>query len=79
MNKNNEEEVRKRRCPFSREWCKVGECAIAIEIFNVRMGVPSKAVMCPFRAMIIILGEINQKTVAPQQRVQKIQLPGMHN
>ncbi len=66
-----------KRCPFLGQWCKVEECAIAVEVSRVILGVPKVAQICPFQAMVIMLGEINQKTAMPQQKIQRLQLPGL--
>ena len=76
-NKKEEGELKK-RCPFNNEWC--GDwCPRFVTIFRIHMGQRQSTGMCVDVASNIMLSEINQKTMPPQQPVQKIQLPGNLN
>ena len=73
MAEDEQKEVKK-RCPFNNEWC--GDwCPRMVTIQRIFMGQRQKSSMCVDVANNIILSEINQKTIPPQQPRQQIQIP----
>ena len=65
-------------CPLLKEWCSKDvreRCAFNTEMARNTGGLQQKFGMCSFNAVVMILSEINIKTVPPQQ---EIQLPGLY-
>lgn len=65
-------------CPFFKEWCDKehqNTCALHAELTQSIGGLQRKMTLCVFNAMIMMLSEINMKTPAPQQKIQRINLP----
>lgn len=78
MSNNNNKEIKgevRKRCPFNSEWC--GDwCPRFVTVFRTYMGQRQTSGMCVDVANNLMLSEINQKTMAPEQKQPKIQLPG---
>ena len=75
--KGDKEELRKKKCPFLKEWCIKDACGLWAEMFQNRGGVQMKVGMCSYPASILLLSEINQKTQPPQQQQRRIEIPGL--
>ena len=74
MSDNNESEI-KRKCPFNGEEC--GDwCPRYVEVVRMVGAQRQRAGMCVDVANNLMLSEINQKTVLPQQ-TPKVQLPDL--
>lgn len=78
---NNHKELEGRqvkKCPFLKDWCIGDECAIHVSIArNTPVGM-QRVPTCGVEAMIMMLSELNQKTVGPaQQKKPEIILPFM--
>lgn len=67
-----------KKCPFLKEWCIGEECAIHSYLtMSTHQGMVRKST-CGFESMMVILPEINQKTLMPQRPEQPtIVLPFM--
>ena len=60
-------------CPFLNEECIGEKCALHSELRSAGGGLQRTFGTCSFTAVVLILSEINQKTMMGQQR--QIQLP----
>jgi len=55
------EEVRKKHCPFLNDWCIKDRCAL----YQVMSKNQKQFGLCAYNSMVLLLSEINAKTVAP--------------
>ncbi len=71
---NKATEIVTKQCPFLNAPCIKEKCAIYSELVQNRGGMAQKLGTCGVNAVVLILSEINQKTLIPQQ---KFQLPAL--
>ena len=71
MNDNGHEgqEKRLKKCPFIKEYCIEGRCALYAEMTRNVGGLQQKFGLCSFNAMVTILSEMNMKTQPPPQKM----------
>ncbi len=68
-NVNNTEPVKEPKiCPILNSPCIEGKCALSREFKQSTGGILKTFSMCAFNATNLILSELNQKTIAPQQK-----------
>lgn len=69
MSNNHESEEVRRKCPLLGAWCIGGACALSIELMKAGGVMQQKVQACSIPAIVLILSEINLKTLLPQQKV----------
>jgi hypothetical protein len=62
-----EQKTEPKICPFLNSPCLEEKCALSREFKQEAGGMMKKFWMCAFNATNLILSEMNQKTIAPQQ------------
>ena len=79
MNGNHEPEKEKlkKKCPLLNDWCIGDACAFSTTLHRNTGGMRQETPMCSIHAALAILSEINQKTQLSQQKMPKIELPGL--
>ena len=72
-NGKKEAEAQDKNCPFIKEVCIGGKCALYSELKRNIGGLQQNFGTCGFNALVLILSEVNQKTLIPEQS--QIRLP----
>jgi len=75
MNGNHNEEEKVKYCQIVKDYCIKERCNFYVEMVQHVAGMQKKMGMCWFNAILMVLSEMNAKTVMPQQ---KIPLPNLY-
>ena len=54
-------------CPYLDAYCKGEQCALYSYLMRVQDGIPQRVGLCAFNAQVMMLSEINQKTIAQKK------------